>query len=112
MFNILKTISVSTLTAVALTGAVATPTFANDHSGHQVEYHDTHHNNNDQVAGGAVGAILGGLVGSQVAGHGHSTEGAVIGALAGGAAGVAVTSNGHDGHHADRRAYHEYNGGI
>jgi len=44
---------------------------------------------NNTVFAGAVGAGLGGVVGSQLAGSNNRTEGAAIGALAGGLAGAA-----------------------
>lgn len=47
-------------------------------------------NNGSTVAAGAIGAILGGIFGSNVAGRGDRTEGAVLGALAGGGLGAAV----------------------
>ena len=50
-------------------------------------------NSGNQLAGGAVGALAGGLIGSRVAGRGDRTEGAVIGAILGGVAGAAVSGN-------------------
>jgi len=43
--------------------------------------------NTNSLFGGTVGAGLGGVVGSQIAGSGNRTEGAVIGAVVGGLAG-------------------------
>lgn len=54
-------------------------------------------NNGNQLAGGAIGALAGGVLGSRVAGRGDRTEGAVIGALVGGVAGLAVAGNGNNG---------------
>jgi hypothetical protein len=42
------------------------------------------------VAGGAMGAIAGAVLGSNVAGHGAKSEGGVLGALAGALAGGAI----------------------
>lgn len=50
-------------------------------------------NANDQVVGGLIGAVAGGVIGSQVAGNGARTEGSILGALIGGAAGAAIAEN-------------------
>ena len=38
-----------------------------------------------------IGAVVGGLIGSEVAGRGNGTEGAIVGALVGGVAGAALS---------------------
>ena len=43
-----------------------------------------------QVLGGLAGAVVGGVVGSQVSGNGARTEGSAIGAVLGGLAGVGI----------------------
>ncbi len=43
-----------------------------------------------QVIGGLAGAVLGGVVGSQVSGNGARTEGSAIGAVLGGLAGAGI----------------------
>ena len=59
-------------------------------------------NSNSTVAAGAVGAILGGILGSNVAGRGDRTEGTVLGALVGGGLGAAV-GNANDRYKCDSR---------
>ena len=46
--------------------------------------------NTNSLFGGTVGAGIGGIAGSQIAGSGNRTEGAVIGAVVGGLAGSAI----------------------
>ena len=46
-----------------------------------------------QVVGGLIGAAIGGVAGSQIAGRGERTEGSVIGALAGAAAGAGIADD-------------------
>jgi len=46
--------------------------------------------NDAQVIGGLLGAVVGGVAGSQVSGNGARTEGSVIGAVLGGIAGAAI----------------------
>jgi hypothetical protein len=58
--------------------------------------------NNSTVAAGAIGAILGGILGSNIAGHGDRTEGAVLGAVVGGGLGAAV-GNANDKYKCDSR---------
>jgi len=43
-----------------------------------------------QIAGGLIGAVAGGILGSQVSGNGARTEGSAIGAVVGGIAGVGI----------------------
>ena len=86
----------NTLTAVALAAATfATPAFAHAGNYSTTSYHDDcRTNTEEQVLAGAVGAVLGGVLGSQVSGNGARTEGSVLGAVLGGAAGAAIA----DGH--------------
>jgi hypothetical protein len=66
-------------------------------------------NSNSTVAAGAVGAILGGILGSNIAGRGDRTEGTVLGALVGGGLGAAV-GNANDRYKCDSRGvYFSYN---
>ncbi len=46
--------------------------------------------NDAQIVGGLLGAVVGGVAGSQVSGNGARTEGSVIGAVLGGIAGAAI----------------------
>jgi len=46
--------------------------------------------NDAQLIGGLLGAVVGGVAGSQVSGNGARTEGSVIGAVLGGIAGAAI----------------------
>ncbi len=96
MFKILKTTSITGLTAIALVGAISLPAFAHhvSSSNNQTSVHND--NNNDEIVGGLIGALVGGVIGSGVAGSGNGTEGAIAGALVGGLAGAAIADNGTD----------------
>ena len=60
-------------------------------SAQSYDYYDCKRADTDaQIVGGLIGAALGGVAGSQIAGTGDRTEGSVIGALAGAAAGVGI----------------------
>ena len=48
---------------------------------------------NNTIAGALLGAIAGGVIGSNVAGRGNRSEGAVLGAVVGGVAGGAIGRN-------------------
>ena len=64
--------------------------------------------NNSTVTAGLIGAIAGGVLGSNVAGRGDRTEGTVLGALVGGGLGAAV-GNANDRYKCDQRgAYWSY----
>lgn len=64
--------------------------------------------NTGAIVGGLLGALGGGVLGSNVAGHGNKTGGTVLGALAGGGLGAFV-GHAHDRHQCDQRgAYWAY----
>ena len=66
-------------------------------------------NNNAAVTAGLIGAIAGGVLGSNIAGHGDKTGGTVLGALVGGGAGAAI-GHASDKYKCDQRgAYWSYN---
>jgi hypothetical protein len=66
-------------------------------------------NNNSAVTAGLLGALAGGVLGSNVAGHGDRTEGAVLGGLVGGGLGAAV-GHANDKYKCDKQgAYWSYN---
>lgn len=68
-----------------------------------------HCNNNAAVTAGLIGAIAGGVLGSNVAGHGNKTGGTVLGALVGGGAGAAI-GHASDKYKCDQQgAYWSYN---
>ena len=71
-------------------------------------------NNNGQLLGGAVGAVLGGVAGSQLARSGDRTEGSVIGAVVGGLAGAAIGGNNNRNNFGGNGSYYNggYNGGY
>ena len=50
-------------------------------------------NDGSAAAGGLIGALAGGAIGSQLAGRGSHTEGAVLGAVAGGVLGAGIASS-------------------
>jgi len=74
------------------------------------QYYDyDRRNDNDQLAGAAVGAVAGGLLGSAIAGNSSNTEGTIAGAVIGGIAGAAIAGDGNRGHY---RPQGHYNGGY
>jgi len=81
-----------TLAAVVLAAATfATPALAHAQNYSKASYNDDcRTNTEEQVVAGAIGAVLGGVFGSQVSGNGARTEGSVLGAVLGGAAGAAI----------------------
>ena len=82
------------ITATALiTAASMMPTTAMANSfGSEYNAHERCKKDEDnrQVLGGLAGAVIGGVVGSQVSGNGARTEGSAIGAVVGGLAGVGL----------------------
>jgi len=81
-------------TALAAIAVIAVPVTA---SAHDNGYHHSHQNSSNadnQLVGGLIGAVAGGVFGSQVAGNGARTEGSVLGAVLGGAAGAAIAGSG------------------
>jgi len=74
MFNIMKKTTIATLAALTLVSAVSAPAFAQQSNFNQ-NTQIRQNNNNDQLVGGAIGAVVGGLIGSEVAGRGNGTEG-------------------------------------
>ncbi len=77
---------------IAYAAAIAVITLAPiTAAAHDNGYNHRHQSNGDQqLVGGVIGAIAGGVIGSQVAGNGARTEGSVLGAVIGGAAGAAI----------------------
>ena len=104
MFNIMKKTSLTTLTAIALAGAISTPAFAQQSNFNQ-RNQIRQDNNSDQLIGGAIGAVVGGVIGSEIAGRGNGTEGAIVGALIGGVSGAAIADNRRDRRLNDRRRF-------
>ena len=96
MFNIMKKTTIATFAALTLVSVVAAPAFAQQSNFNQQNQVVRQDNNNDQLVGGAIGAVVGGLIGSEVAGRGNGTEGAIVGALVGGVAGAAIADSGND----------------
>lgn len=85
----------TTFKSAAIVIAAATVSFAAPASAHDNGFQHRHQSNgNNQLAGGAIGAVAGGLIGNQIAGRGSRTEGAILGAVIGGAAGVAIAGDG------------------
>ena len=65
--------------------------------------------NSSTVGAGAIGAIAGALLGSNIAAHGRKTEGAVLGGVVGAGIGAAV-GHAHDQYKCDQRGpYFAYN---
>lgn len=84
----------SFISATALVAAISmTPALAaanNYNSGYDAHERCKSNENNRQVLGGLAGAVVGGVVGSQVSGNGARTEGSAIGAVLGGLAGAGI----------------------
>jgi len=101
MLKLLKTAAVTSLAAFSMTAALGEVAYAQSssqfdtaRSSAQFSNSDRRsRDNGDQVLGGVVGALAGGVIGSQVAGRGSRTEGAVIGGLLGGVTGAAIAGN-------------------
>ena len=105
MFNIMKKTTIATFAALTLVSAVSAPAFAQTSNFNQRNQVIRQDNNNDQLVGGAIGAVVGGLIGSEVAGRGNGTEGAIVGALVGGVAGAAIANNGNNRRFSNNRSF-------
>ena len=97
-----------TFKTAAIALAVTTMAFASPAAAHDNGYAHTHQRSGggDQLLGAGLGAIAGGVLGSQLAANGARTEGSVLGAVLGGVAGAAIAGDGRS----SRRGY--YNGGY
>lgn len=106
-----KTLLLPAVAAVALSGFVA-PAFAQQQGRHQVcEDVQVQNTSKDdhQIAGTAIGAVAGGLLGHQVGGGKGKTLATVGGAVAGGYAGKKIQENhqeNHAGTHVERRCHY------
>ena len=91
MLNLTK---MTTLSAAALALAViATPSLAAANSYSSTAYEACKRSDTgNQVLGGVLGAVAGGVFGSQVAGNGARSEGSAIGAVLGGLAGSQIAN--------------------
>lgn len=80
---------------IALAAVAAFTVVPMSASAHDNGYNHRHQNSNgdDQLVGGVIGAIAGGVIGSQIAGNGARTEGSVLGAVIGGVAGAAIAGD-------------------
>ncbi len=105
--------TLTTLRSAALAtfavAAVSLPTLAQ-----AAEYNNGYYNpnaeckskeNDAQLIGGLLGAIAGGVIGSQVSGNGARTEGSAVGAVLGGLAGAGIGDESVDCNKRRRRAY-------
>jgi hypothetical protein len=96
-------------TLAAITAVSIAPIAA---SAHDNGYHHTHQRSGDnQLVGGAIGAVTGAVIGSQLAANGARTEGSVLGAVIGGVAGAAIAGDGRS----NNVSYHNsgyHNGGY
>ena len=98
MLKLLKTAAVTSLAAFSMTAALGEMAYAQSSSQFDTARSNAQFSNSDrrsrdngdQVLGGVVGALAGGVIGSQVAGRGSRTEGALIGGLLGGVTGAAI----------------------
>ena len=91
MLNLTK---MKTLSAAALAlAAIATPSFAAANSYSNTAYETCKRSDTEnQVLGGVLGAVAGGVFGSQVAGNGARTEGSALGAVLGAVAGSQIAN--------------------
>lgn len=107
-FNTTKTAILAaalTVPAVFAPAALAGNTGYQPYNGHSPHEACKRDEQNSKVTAGIVGAIAGGVLGSQIAGDGARTEGSALGAVVGGLAGAGI---------ADKRvdcdpAYNSYN---
>lgn len=83
---------ISSTAIAALTLGLPAMAQAQTHYGETYNAHEACKKNEDkrQIIGGLAGAVLGGVVGSQVSGNGARSEGSAIGAVVGGLAGVGI----------------------
>lgn len=93
--------------------AFATPAAAHDNG--YVHQHQSS-SGGDQLLGAGIGAIAGGVLGSQLAANGARTEGSVLGAVIGGVAGAAIAGDGSSNRRVYNQGYYNpqtgyYNGG-
>ena len=92
--KMLTTLRAATLATLA-GAAISLPTLALASDYNNTSYYDPgqkcrSQENDAQLIGGLLGAVVGGVAGSQVSGNGARTEGSVIGAVVGGLAGAAI----------------------
>ena len=80
-------------TIAAIATVALAPIAASAHDNGYNHYHQRSSNGDNQVVGGAIGAVAGAVIGSQLAGNGARTEGSVLGAVVGGVAGAAIAGN-------------------
>lgn len=107
------TFKMAALALATTTLAFATPAAA-QYSGYT---HSQQNSSGDQLLGAGIGAIAGGVLGSQLAGNGARTEGSVLGAVIGGVAGAAIVGDGNSGRRVYNQGYYNpqtgyYNGGY
>ena len=86
-----KILAAVTLAAVTLTTPALT--HANDFAGNSQYDFCKQADGENQLLGGLVGAVAGGVIGSQVAGRGDRTEGSLIGAALGGGLGAVIADD-------------------
>lgn len=106
MLTTLRAASLATLAGAA----ISLPTLAQA-SDYNRGYYDPgqkcrSQENDAQLVGGLLGAVVGGVAGSQVSGNGARTEGSVVGAVLGGLAGAAIGDESVD---CDKKRERRYN---
>jgi uncharacterized protein YcfJ len=110
-----KTLTLAMVAAVTAAGALTAPIVANAQSrGYRYEDSDRYYRDacrdtrhDRRVAGGVLGAIAGGVIGSNVDHHGGNTDGTLLGAAAGAAIGSNIGA--HTANCDNRGAYWSYN---
>ena len=104
METVMKTLTTLRSAAVATfaVAALSVPTIAqaNDYNNCSAQSQE------EQLVAGLIGAVLGGVAGSQLAGNGARSEGSALGAIAGGIAGAAIADGNND---CDKRQNPSYN---
>lgn len=110
MLKLVRTAAMTSLAALSLTATLGGVAHAKSAPQFQTAQASSlnanrNRNNNDQVLGGVVGAVAGGVIGSQVAGNGSRTEGTVLGALVGGVLGASIADNNRSRGFSNRRSF-------
>lgn len=91
----MKTFLTMTTAAALAVSALAAPEFASAQDSRNYGSGDIcrAQRNHAATTGTVAGAVVGGILGSQVAGRGNRTEGTIVGAVVGGVAGNAIGRN-------------------
>ncbi len=98
-------------TLAAIASVAIAPVAASAHDNGYRHYHQNS-NGDQQLVGGAIGAVTGAVIGSQLAASGARTEGSVLGAVIGGVAGAAIAGDGRSSVRYNNGGYYNQNTGY